>query len=196
MIIKHGRHIFWGEFTRRAKVSGLSFLYYTFWMLFGTWIFPGCGVIKHEKFYTQLSTWLVVCIIHMYLELTHSDTLCGNCFSQSLTLLLFSTVHQVFKDLDFLGWYTTGGPPTMNDISVHKQVCDQENPKPQQPIKYKLLLSIYSQLQCTCMCGTVWRNWQVISCWRQSLSNYQFSQHCSYIFLGQVWRIKVRIFGT
>ena len=46
------------------------------------------------------------------------------------------------------------------------------------------------------MCGTVWRNWQVISCWRQSLSNYQFSQHCSYIFLGQVWRIKVRIFGT
>ena len=110
-----------------------------------TWIFPGCGVIKHDKFYTQLSTWLVVCIIHMYLELTHFSP-CGNCFSQSLTLLLYSTVHQVFKDLDFLGWYTTGGPPTMNDISVHKQVCDQENPKPQQLIKYKLLLSIYSQL--------------------------------------------------
>ena len=144
MIIKHGRHILWGKFTRCAKVSGLSFLYYTFWMLFGTWIFPGCGVIKQDKFYTQLSTWLV-CIIHMYLELTHS-TPCGNCFSQSLTLLLYSTVHQVFKDLDFLGWYTTGGPPTMNDISVHKQVCDQENPKPQQLIKYKLLLSIYSQL--------------------------------------------------
>ena len=35
--------------------------------------------------------------------------------------------------------------------------------KHQQPIKGKFLLSTYSQLQ-YCMCGTVWRNWQVISC--------------------------------
>ena len=31
-------------------------------------------------------------------------------------------VHQVFKNLDFLGWYTTGSGPTENDIRVHKQV--------------------------------------------------------------------------
>jgi len=29
----------------------------------------------------------------------------------------------VFKNLDFLGWYTTGSEPTENDIKVHKQVC-------------------------------------------------------------------------
>jgi COP9 signalosome complex subunit 6 len=31
---------------------------------------------------------------------------------------------QVFQDLDFLGWYTTGGSPTSTDIAVHKQICD------------------------------------------------------------------------
>jgi len=31
---------------------------------------------------------------------------------------------QVFQDLDFLGWYTTGGTPTSADIAVHKQICD------------------------------------------------------------------------
>lgn len=31
---------------------------------------------------------------------------------------------QVFSDLDFLGWYTTGGEePTQADIFVHKQIC-------------------------------------------------------------------------
>lgn len=30
---------------------------------------------------------------------------------------------QVFSDLDFLGWYTTGESPTEGDIGVHKQVC-------------------------------------------------------------------------
>ncbi|XP_033760420.1 COP9 signalosome complex subunit 6-like [Pecten maximus] len=30
---------------------------------------------------------------------------------------------QVFSDMDFLGWYTTGDGPTQSDISVHKQVC-------------------------------------------------------------------------
>lgn len=30
---------------------------------------------------------------------------------------------QVFSDLDFLGWYTTGEGPTEGDIGVHKQVC-------------------------------------------------------------------------
>ncbi|CAO2630251.1 COP9 signalosome complex subunit 6 [Lemmus lemmus] len=29
---------------------------------------------------------------------------------------------QVFKELEFLGWYTTGGPPDPSDIHVHKQV--------------------------------------------------------------------------
>uniref|UniRef100_A0A0V0GAI4 COP9 signalosome complex subunit 6 n=2 Tax=Triatoma TaxID=30075 RepID=A0A0V0GAI4_TRIDM len=31
---------------------------------------------------------------------------------------------QVFSDLDFLGWYTTGGPPDDSDIKVHKQICE------------------------------------------------------------------------
>ncbi|KAH6934374.1 hypothetical protein HPB50_023743 [Hyalomma asiaticum] len=30
---------------------------------------------------------------------------------------------QVFSDLDFLGWYTTGGAPTESDIQVHRQIC-------------------------------------------------------------------------
>lgn len=31
-------------------------------------------------------------------------------------------VKQVFKDMEFLGWYTTGGPPDQSDIHIHKQV--------------------------------------------------------------------------
>ncbi|XP_077987776.1 COP9 signalosome complex subunit 6-like isoform X2 [Glandiceps talaboti] len=31
---------------------------------------------------------------------------------------------QVFKDLDFLGWYTTGGPADQSDIKIHKQICE------------------------------------------------------------------------
>lgn len=30
---------------------------------------------------------------------------------------------QVFKDLDFLGWYTTGGKPTDKDVRTHEQIC-------------------------------------------------------------------------
>ncbi|XP_071798663.1 COP9 signalosome complex subunit 6-like [Asterias amurensis] len=30
---------------------------------------------------------------------------------------------QVFSDLDFLGWYTTGGLCNESDIKVHKQIC-------------------------------------------------------------------------
>lgn len=38
------------------------------------------------------------------------------------TLAPSSPVKQVFKELEFLGWYTTGGPPDPSDIHVHKQV--------------------------------------------------------------------------
>lgn len=31
---------------------------------------------------------------------------------------------QVFKDLEFLGWYTTGNEPDESDIVVHKQICE------------------------------------------------------------------------
>uniref|UniRef100_T1IZT7 COP9 signalosome complex subunit 6 n=1 Tax=Strigamia maritima TaxID=126957 RepID=T1IZT7_STRMM len=31
---------------------------------------------------------------------------------------------QVFSDLDFLGWYTTGESATESDIKVHKQICE------------------------------------------------------------------------
>lgn len=30
----------------------------------------------------------------------------------------------MFKDLDFLGWYTTGNRPSEQDIKVHKQICE------------------------------------------------------------------------
>lgn len=30
---------------------------------------------------------------------------------------------QVFSEMDFLGWYTTGEILTERDISVHKQLC-------------------------------------------------------------------------
>jgi len=31
---------------------------------------------------------------------------------------------QVFSEMDFLGWYTTGELPNENDIHVHKQICE------------------------------------------------------------------------
>lgn len=31
---------------------------------------------------------------------------------------------QVFSDMDFIGWYTTGDAPSSSDIKVHKQICD------------------------------------------------------------------------
>lgn len=34
----------------------------------------------------------------------------------------YLSVKQVFKDMEFLGWYTTGGPPDQSDIHIHKQV--------------------------------------------------------------------------
>ena len=31
---------------------------------------------------------------------------------------------QVFSEMDFLGWYSTGEAPTEDDIEIHKQICD------------------------------------------------------------------------
>lgn len=31
---------------------------------------------------------------------------------------------QVFSEMDFLGWYTTGSMPNERDIRVHKQICE------------------------------------------------------------------------
>ena len=31
---------------------------------------------------------------------------------------------QVFSDMDFLGWYSTGDQPSGNDIAVHKQISE------------------------------------------------------------------------
>lgn len=31
---------------------------------------------------------------------------------------------QVFSEMDFLGWYTTGDMPNERDIRVHKQICE------------------------------------------------------------------------
>lgn len=38
------------------------------------------------------------------------------------TLCVCVLVKQVFKDMEFLGWYTTGGVPDQSDIHIHKQV--------------------------------------------------------------------------
>lgn len=35
-----------------------------------------------------------------------------------------SQFKQVFPDLDFLGWYSIGDAPTLQDILMHKQVCE------------------------------------------------------------------------
>lgn len=31
---------------------------------------------------------------------------------------------QVFSDMDFLGWYTTGEMPDLGDVKIHKQICE------------------------------------------------------------------------
>jgi COP9 signalosome complex subunit 6 len=44
-------------------------------------------------------------------------------FKLHWSFLFVSKVKQVFADLDFLGWYTTGGVPSERDIFLHKQIC-------------------------------------------------------------------------
>lgn len=44
-----------------------------------------------------------------------------------MTPVLCPSVKQVFKDMEFLGWYTTGGPPDQSDIHIHKQVCEHKS---------------------------------------------------------------------
>lgn len=39
-------------------------------------------------------------------------------------LLIIILVKQVFSDMDFIGWYTTGDTPNGTDIKIHKQICD------------------------------------------------------------------------
>lgn len=34
------------------------------------------------------------------------------------------TVKQVFNEMDFLGWYTTGEMPDFGDVKIHKQICE------------------------------------------------------------------------
>lgn len=38
-----------------------------------------------------------------------------------VSFLFFFAVSQVFKDLDFLGWYTTGNTANESDLKVHQQ---------------------------------------------------------------------------
>lgn len=37
---------------------------------------------------------------------------------------VFSLVKQVFSDMDFIGWYTTGDAANPTDIKIHKQICE------------------------------------------------------------------------
>lgn len=45
-------------------------------------------------------------------------------YSNRIFANIYTLDKQVFKDLDFLGWYTTGYRPSEQDIKVHKQICD------------------------------------------------------------------------
>ena len=45
-------------------------------------------------------------------------------FEWTLVTPAFFSLDQVFQDLDFLGWYSTGDAPNRSDIAVHKQICD------------------------------------------------------------------------
>lgn len=50
-----------------------------------------------------------------------------NTFSSNVhinILIYCCLVKQVFSDMDFLGWYTTGDTPNESDIHVHKQICE------------------------------------------------------------------------
>jgi len=45
-------------------------------------------------------------------------------FKCYLNVLLDWLVKQVFQDMDFLGWYTTGDMPTPMDIHIQRQICE------------------------------------------------------------------------
>lgn len=42
----------------------------------------------------------------------------------NLTNFPLFPVKQVFSEMDFLGWYTTGDVPDDSDIKIHKQICE------------------------------------------------------------------------
>lgn len=62
---------------------------------------------------------VILYLISDYLLLVVSDIV-----EVAVCSVMFShlSVKQVFKDMEFLGWYTTGGPPDQSDIHIHKQV--------------------------------------------------------------------------
>lgn len=64
-------------------------------------------IINHEYYSTKEEQCEFLGIKHFHAY--------GNC--------VFPSDKQVFSDLDFLGWYTTGDGPTEQDIKVHKQIC-------------------------------------------------------------------------
>lgn len=59
---------------------------------------------------------------------------------------------QVFSDMDFLGWYTTGDQPDDSDIKIHKQICEiNESPvllklNPQARHSDKLPVTMYESV--------------------------------------------------
>lgn len=45
-------------------------------------------------------------------------------FAHFIIVIICFVVKQVFSDMDFLGWYTTGDQPDDMDIKIHKQICE------------------------------------------------------------------------
>ena len=53
-----------------------------------------------------------------------------NCFYFLLSYsILLNSVKQVFEDLDFYGWYSTGNDVSEDDVKIHNQISSMvENP--------------------------------------------------------------------
>ncbi|GLG98476.1 Putative mitogen-activated protein kinase kinase kinase 7-like [Gryllus bimaculatus] len=55
------------------------------------------------------------------IEIMNSFELLFSCIGE-ITIILKK--NNVFSDMDFLGWYTTGDQPDDGDIKIHKQICE------------------------------------------------------------------------
>ena len=57
---------------------------------------------------------------------------------------------QVFSDMDFLGWYSTGDSPGVQEITVHQQISDiNESPlflQVNRSFKLKLVFTLFIQM--------------------------------------------------
>ena len=62
-------------------------------------------------------------------------------------ILVNKIITQVFSDMDFLGWYSTGDSPGVQEITVHQQISDiNESPlflQVNSPSEYFITVGLY-----------------------------------------------------